>query len=243
MSCAFAGCRGQLNDAVTQLKQWLDTHPERRSLVQAGRDPAADGEGDAAPGPREGLETTEPDAILANNMAWLYLDRNPDRHRAGNPGVNSHRHGRRSSIPMAQLYRTGRKNDGLAAPQQALIIAPRNPEIARMPRPCTTCVVTTRPPDARADRARVSELGLRQVAQRCWSGCAADTRRSPPGRSRHAVAAATGQQRCAVGSFAVFGPADRHAERAGADLPGRSIAPPPRPARGGSRCAQFRKQR
>ncbi len=130
---ALAGA-GKLDDAVGVLEAWLDTHPDdggrwsKLGLIrqQMGHDDAA------LQAYEKALETTEPDAVLANNMAWLYLDRNADR--AVDLATRAYELApTRAEIVDTYgwvLFQTGRQSEGLSALQQALIIAPRNPEIA-----------------------------------------------------------------------------------------------------------------
>ena len=125
---------GKLEEAVTLLTDWLGQNPAdgarwaKLGLIeqQRGRDE------EALAAYEKSLETTEPDAILANNMAWLYLGR--DSQRAVELATKAYELApSRAEIIDTYgwvLFRTGREGDGLAALQQALVIAPRNPEIA-----------------------------------------------------------------------------------------------------------------
>ena len=93
---------------------------------QLGRDEAA------LEAYEQALLHAEPNAVILNNMAWLYLDRN------GGRAVELATRAYELSPARAEivdtygwvLFREGRKSDGLAALQQALVIAPRNAEIA-----------------------------------------------------------------------------------------------------------------
>lgn len=130
---ALAGA-GKLDDAVKLLTEWLQKNPDdggrwaKLGLIQQqiGRNDAA------LKAYERSLKTSEPDAILANNMAWLYLEQNDER--AIDLATKAYELApSRAEIVDTYgwvLFRNGRKRDGLAALQQALIIAPRNPEIA-----------------------------------------------------------------------------------------------------------------
>jgi len=125
---------GQSDRAVSVLRGWLADNPEdggawaNLGLIeqQAGR------EGEALAAYEKSLEHSEPGAVLLNNMAWLYLDR--DGERAVQLATQAYEMApSRAEIVDTYgwvLFHNGRKRDGLAALQQALIIAPRNAEIA-----------------------------------------------------------------------------------------------------------------
>ena len=125
---------GRLEEAIVLLNEWLGKNPEdgarwaKLGLIeqQRGNDEAA------LAAYEKSLETAEPDAVLANNMAWLYLDRNPQRAVELASKAYELAPSRAEIIDTYGwvLFRTGRERDGLAALQQALVIAPRNPEIA-----------------------------------------------------------------------------------------------------------------
>lgn len=125
---------GQADRAEVLLNKWLQSNPEdgarwaQLGLVrqQLGKDDAA------IEAYEKALQTEKPDAVLANNMAWLYLNR--DGERATELATMAYEMApTRAEIVDTYgwvLFRNGRKNEGLAALQQAMIIAPRNPEIA-----------------------------------------------------------------------------------------------------------------
>jgi len=125
---------GQGERGVAVLEEWLGTHAEDGASwaslgmlrQQLGRDEAA------LEAYEQALLHAEPNAVILNNMAWLYLDRN------GGRAVELATRAYELSPARAEivdtygwvLFREGRKSDGLAALQQALVIAPRNAEIA-----------------------------------------------------------------------------------------------------------------
>ena len=125
---------GRLDQAVSLLDGWLAENPQdgvgwaKLGLIQQQR--GLDDEALAAY--EKSLETSQPDAVLANNMAWLYLDRNPERAVELATKAYELAPSRAEIIDTYGwvLFQTGRERDGLAALQQALVIAPRNPEIA-----------------------------------------------------------------------------------------------------------------
>lgn len=130
---ALAGA-GKLDDAVKLLRAWLKKNPDdggrwaKLGLIQQQL-----GNGDEALRAYEkSVETAEPGAVLANNMAWLYLERNDKRAVELATKAYELAPSRAEIVDTYGwvLFRNGRKSDGLAALQQALIIAPRNPEIA-----------------------------------------------------------------------------------------------------------------
>jgi putative PEP-CTERM system TPR-repeat lipoprotein len=124
----------RFEEAVVALRQWLDEHPEDAPrwarlgllLQQLGRND------EALQAYENATARAEPDAVLANNMAWLYLERNPARAVELATKAYELAPSRAEIVDTYGwvLYKTGREREGLAALQQALIIAPRNPEIA-----------------------------------------------------------------------------------------------------------------
>jgi putative PEP-CTERM system TPR-repeat lipoprotein len=125
---------GQVERAVELLEDWLGQHPDD-GLVWAnlgmlrqrlGRDEAA------LEAYEKSLQTTAANAVILNNMAWLYLDR--DDERAVELATQAYRLApSRAEIVDTYgwiLLRQGRSSEGLAALQQALVIAPQNAEIA-----------------------------------------------------------------------------------------------------------------
>lgn len=125
---------GNTAEAAQMLKDWLVENPKDGPLwATLGLISQQAGEDDQALLAYEkSLQFTGPDAVLANNMAWLYLDR--DQKRAVELATKAYELApSRAEIIDTYgwvLFKAGRKSDGLAALQQAMIIAPRNPEIA-----------------------------------------------------------------------------------------------------------------
>jgi putative PEP-CTERM system TPR-repeat lipoprotein len=120
--------------AVAILEEWLVEQPgdgpgwANLAMIrqQLGRaDEALDAYERAVP-------LVDPNPVLLNNMAWLYLDR--DGERAVELATEAYQLApSRAEIVDTYgwvLFQQGRKEEGLAALQQALIIAPRNAEIA-----------------------------------------------------------------------------------------------------------------
>jgi putative PEP-CTERM system TPR-repeat lipoprotein len=130
---ALAGA-GQGEQAVQVLRDWLDQQPEdggawaNLGLIeqQAGR------ETEALAAYEKSLALSEPSAVLLNNMAWLYLERDGERALELATRAYELAPARAEIIDTYGwvLFHQGRRSDGLAALQQALIIAPRNAEIA-----------------------------------------------------------------------------------------------------------------
>lgn len=125
---------GQRDEAIAALRDWVDRHADDRAAwsslgmlqQQAGR------ETDALAAYEQAIQGAQPNPVILNNMAWLYLER--DATRALELATRAYELApSRAEIVDTYgwvLYRLGRKSDGLAALQQALIIAPRNAEIA-----------------------------------------------------------------------------------------------------------------
>lgn len=125
---------GQAERALAELQQWLDETPEDGAgwaslgmlRQQLGK------ESEALEAYEHALKYAPPNAVLMNNMAWLYLER--DGKRAAELAIRAYELSpSRAEIVDTYgwvLFHQGRKNEGLAALQQALVIAPRNAEIA-----------------------------------------------------------------------------------------------------------------
>ena len=125
---------GQDQRAVELLEDWLGKHPEDGPVwanlgmlrQQLGRDEAA------LEAYEKSLQTTAANAVILNNMAWLYLGR--DDERAVELATQAYRMApARAEIVDTYgwiLLRQGRSSEGLAALQQALVISPQNAEIA-----------------------------------------------------------------------------------------------------------------
>ena len=130
---ALAGA-GKLDDAVKLLRAWLKKNPDdggrwaKLGLIQQ----QLGNSDEALTAYEKSVETAEPGAVLANNMAWLYLERNDKRAIELATKAYELAPSRAEIVDTYGwvLFRNGRQSDGLAALQQALIIAPRNPEIA-----------------------------------------------------------------------------------------------------------------
>jgi tetratricopeptide (TPR) repeat protein len=80
----------------------------------------------------QAVTKAQPNPVILNNMAWLYLDR--DARRAMELATQAYELApSRAEIVDTYgwvLFKGGRRSEGLAALQQALVIAPRNAEIA-----------------------------------------------------------------------------------------------------------------
>ena len=134
----FAGqlaAAGQTERAVAVLREWLDENADDADAwanlgmmrQQLGR------EVEALEAYEKAIRHAENgNPVILNNMAWLYLGR--DDRRALELATKAYELApSRAEIVDTYgwvLFRQGRKGDGLAALQQALVIAPRNAEIA-----------------------------------------------------------------------------------------------------------------
>lgn len=130
-SLASAGKRSK---AVAELQAWLGNNPTDggawASLGMMQQQTGKDVE--ALQAYEKSLEHVDANPVILNNMAWLYLDRN------GKRAVELATQAYQLAPSRAEivdtygwvLFKQGRKSDGLAALQQALVIAPRNAEIA-----------------------------------------------------------------------------------------------------------------
>ena len=125
---------GQGELAIKRLEDWLKDHPDK-GLVwanlgmlrqQLGRDEAALSAYEKA------LPVMTGNPVILNNMAWLYLDRDPERALELASQAYQLAPARAEILDTYGwvMFRQGRRNAGLAALQQALVIAPRNAEIA-----------------------------------------------------------------------------------------------------------------
>jgi tetratricopeptide (TPR) repeat protein len=78
------------------------------------------------------IEQVDDNAVILNNMAWLYLSRDPLRAQTLATRAYELAPTRAEIVDTYGwvLFKTGRRAEGLAALQQALVIAPRNAEIA-----------------------------------------------------------------------------------------------------------------
>lgn len=131
---AALAAAGQAQKGVGVLQEWLGENPQDGNswaLLGMMRQQAGQEE-EALQAYEKSLEHTEGNPVILNNMAWLYLGR--DGKRATELATQAYELApSRAEIVDTYgwvLYQQGRKRDGLAALQQALIIAPRNSEIA-----------------------------------------------------------------------------------------------------------------
>ena len=125
---------GQGERAVAVLEEWLAGHAEDGAAwanlgmlqQQAGQDEQA------LLAYEQAVQHAEPNPVILNNLAWLYLDRNAER--AVELATRAYELApTRAEIVDTYgwvLFQVGRRSEGLAALQQALVIAPRNAEIA-----------------------------------------------------------------------------------------------------------------
>ena len=125
---------GRTNDAIVLLKDWLEESPQDvPSLARLGMLHQSQNQvDDALRNYEKALALTPDDPVLLNNMAWLYLERN--RNRAVDLATRAYELApSRAEIIDTYgwvLLQSGRPRDGLAALQQALVIDPKNAEIA-----------------------------------------------------------------------------------------------------------------
>lgn len=125
---------GQGDRAVAVLTEWVTDHKEDGAAwTNLGLIQQQLGQGRAALDAYEqALRFTEPNPVILNNMAWLYLDRNGERAVELATRAYEMAPSRAEIVDTYGwvLFQRGRKEEGLSALQQALIIAPRNAEIA-----------------------------------------------------------------------------------------------------------------
>jgi putative PEP-CTERM system TPR-repeat lipoprotein len=125
---------GDGDAAVGVLEQWLAEQPEDpaawanlgMSQQRLGNEP------EAIEAYERVIALQEPGAVLLNNLAWMYLERNPAR--ALDLATRAYETAP-SSPEIVDTYgwalvKSGRPREGLSALQQALVIAPDNAEIA-----------------------------------------------------------------------------------------------------------------
>lgn len=125
---------GQSGRAITVLQDWLKTNANDGSAwatlgllqQQRGR------EQEAVDAYEQALKHVQGNAVLYNNLAWLYLERNGERAIEMASKAYEMAPSRAEIVDTYGwvLFKNGRQREGLAALQQALIIAPRNAEIA-----------------------------------------------------------------------------------------------------------------
>ena len=125
---------GDTGRALTLLRDWLAEHADDGGAwSNLGMISQQTGEEEQALAAYEkAIGFIEPNPIILNNMAWLYMER--DGKRAIELATQAYELApTRAEIVDTYgwvLYRNGRESEGLSALQQALIIAPRNAEIA-----------------------------------------------------------------------------------------------------------------
>ncbi|MGB5571437.1 MAG: XrtA/PEP-CTERM system TPR-repeat protein PrsT [Sedimenticolaceae bacterium] len=124
---------GQPQKAVDVLEGWLQENPnDGAGWAALGMIyQRMDQETSAIQAYEKSIGLADPNPAILNNLAWLYLER--DDKRALELATKAYELApSRAEIVDTYgwvLYRQGRKNDGLSALQQALVIAPRNAEI------------------------------------------------------------------------------------------------------------------
>ena len=115
---AFAGqlaADGQTSRAAGVLQQWVNNQEEDGQAWQTRHDAAADGrDTEALAAYEQSLRHAEPNPVILNNMAWLYLERDGKRaiELATQACSELAPHVPRSSIPTVALFRQGRKSEG-----------------------------------------------------------------------------------------------------------------------------------
>lgn len=125
---------GETERALGLLSDWVAEHAEDggawSNLGMINQQTGNDEQALAAY--EKAIGFVEPSPVILNNMAWLYLER--DGERAIELATRAYELApTRAEIVDTYgwvLYRNGRESEGLSALQQALIIAPRNAEIA-----------------------------------------------------------------------------------------------------------------
>jgi tetratricopeptide (TPR) repeat protein len=124
---------GQPQQGITMLQDWLEQNAEDGAgWANLGMLNQQSGQAEEAVQAYErSLNYTDPNPVILNNLAWLYLDRNPERALELATQAYELAPSRAEIVDTYGwvLFQQGRKSDGLAALQQALIIAPRNAEI------------------------------------------------------------------------------------------------------------------
>jgi putative PEP-CTERM system TPR-repeat lipoprotein len=124
---------GQPQQGIAMLQDWLEQHPDDGvGWANLGMLNQQLGLADEAVQAYErSLNYTDPNPVILNNLAWLYLDRDPGRALELATQAYELAPSRAEIVDTYGwvLFQQGRKSDGLAALQQALIIAPRNAEI------------------------------------------------------------------------------------------------------------------
>lgn len=125
---------GAADRAVSLLDSWLVDQPEdgvawsNLGMIQQQQNRVDQ----ALAAYEQAVVHAEPNAVILNNMAWLYLDRNGARALELATQAYELAPSRAEIVDTYGwvLFQQGRQAEGLSALQQALIIAPRNAEIA-----------------------------------------------------------------------------------------------------------------
>lgn len=124
----------RVNDAIGELEKWVAEHPEdASSWSRIGLMRQQLGEDDKALAAYEQVvKHAKPDAVILNNMAWLYLTRNGERASELAKQAYELAPSRAEIVDTYGwvLFKTGQRSEGLNVLQEALVIAPRNAEIA-----------------------------------------------------------------------------------------------------------------
>ncbi|WP_078120567.1 XrtA/PEP-CTERM system TPR-repeat protein PrsT [Thiosocius teredinicola] len=125
---------GDNDKAVEVLQDWLDKHPtDGATWANLGvfQQQVGDTTG-ALLAYENAIKHGQANSVILNNMAWLYLQKRDKR--AEEYATRAYQMASDSPEIIDTygwvLFQTGKRNDGLAALQQALVIAPNNAEIA-----------------------------------------------------------------------------------------------------------------
>lgn len=124
---------GQSPKATYLLQDWLRTHPDdtdARSTLgllqqQSGK------VDDAIASYQQVLKEGEPNPVLYNNLAWLYLKKGDPRAEEFGRKAYDLAPERAEIVDTYGwiMFTSGKRTEGLGLLQQALVLAPRNPEI------------------------------------------------------------------------------------------------------------------
>ena len=124
---------GQAPKAMYMLQDWLRTHPDdMTSLSTLGLLQQQTGRVDDAIATYEHvLKKGEPNPVIFNNLAWLYLTKEDKRAEEYARKAYDIAPERAEIVDTYGwvLFKRGQLNQGLSLLQQALVLAPRNPEI------------------------------------------------------------------------------------------------------------------
>jgi len=124
---------GQRDKAMTVLQDWLSGHPDDTAIrTTLGLLQQQEGEGDAAIATYEQvLQKSEGNPVIYNNLAWLYLAKGDVRATEYARKAYDIAPERAEIVDTYGwvLFRQGKEDEGLTLLQQALVLAPRNPEI------------------------------------------------------------------------------------------------------------------